>query len=132
MTVARSHLEGRAETECEEPHLIECDVRHLAELRAGRIQVGTRPLLAVEHVLRVESELPYAAAASAETALNRQVGEREGHAADAVDAEWKCARLERRRDLRRIALEACVGVEPALACWIIDRDVIEVAVKEDV
>jgi len=44
-------LEG-ADAEREESHLIQRDGRHLAELRAGRVQARTGRLLPVEDILR--------------------------------------------------------------------------------
>ena len=48
------------------------------------------------------------------------VRERQRHAAHAVDAERERALLERGRRLRRIALEAGIDVEPALAGRVVD------------
>src|SRR6187402_2073964 len=103
-------LKRGAHAEAEEAHLIQRDRRDPAELRAGRVQLRAVPLLAIEDVLPVEAELARAAAADAEAALNRQVGEGQRHAAHAVDAEREGAFLERRGRLRRILLEPGIGV----------------------
>src|SRR4051812_16195535 len=125
-------LERCPDAEGEEAHLIERDVRHLAELRTGRVQRRPDPLLAIEDVLRVDAHLHGPRAAGAEAALGRQVGKRQRHAAHAVDAEREGALLERRRRLGRVALEPGVDVEPALARGVVDVDVVEVAAKENI
>ena len=51
---------------------------------------------------------------------------------DAVDAEREDALLEVGRPLRRIALEPGVDIEPAIERRVVARDVVEVAVEEDV
>src|SRR5215213_611322 len=61
----RRRLKGAPDAETEEAHLIQRDRRDLAEQRAGRVQLRTVPLLAVEEILRVDAHLPRAAAASA-------------------------------------------------------------------
>src|SRR6188768_1063771 len=127
-----SRLESRAHAERKEPHLVQRDGRDLAELRAGRVQLCSEPLLAVEDVLRVEPGLPGASTAGAETAQDRQVRERQRHAAHPVDAEREGALLEGRGSLRRIPLEPRVDVEPAIARRVLDVDVVEIAVEEDV
>src|SRR5207244_3788567 len=103
-------LEGCADAEREEPHLIGRHRRHLAELRAGRVQGRSEPLLAVEHILRIDAELHCAAAAEAEAALDRQVRERQRHPADSVDAEREGTLLEGRWRFRGIALEAGIDI----------------------
>src|SRR6185503_5885012 len=55
--------ERGAHAEGEKAHLVGRDVRHLAELRAGRNQRRPLPLLPVEDVLRVHPQLPRAAVA---------------------------------------------------------------------
>src|SRR5688572_13884368 len=125
-------LERHPRAEREEAHLVERDVGNLAEQRAGRIHARALPLLAIEQVLGVHPELPRAAAAGAEVALDRQVGKRQRHPAHAVDAEREGALLEGSRDPRRIAFESCVDVEPLLACRVIERDVVEVSAEENI
>src|SRR5687767_522179 len=50
----------------------------------------------------------------------------------AVDAEWERALLKVRRHPSGIFLEACVGVEPAIGCRIVELDVVEVPVEKDI
>src|SRR3954468_4106963 len=51
-----SGLEGCPQSKGKEAHLIQRHVRHLPELRAGRVQGRAGPLLAVEDVLGINPQ----------------------------------------------------------------------------
>jgi hypothetical protein len=59
------NLERRTQAEREEAYLIRRHSRHLAELRAGRIQRRTEPLLPIEEVLSIDAHLHAAAGPAA-------------------------------------------------------------------
>src|SRR5688500_6894205 len=106
-------LEVQPRDEREEAHLIECHVGDLSEQSTGGVQIRVLPLLTIEQVLAVDPDLQGAAAAEVEAALDRQVGGRERHAADAVDTKRERPLLEGGRRPRRVLLEARVRVEPS-------------------
>ena len=116
----------------QEPRLRVRVRRHAAEIGRGRIELRVRKLLAVQHVRRVQANLKVRSPHQRERARDAAVQQQRLIAAKAIDAQREEPLLKVCRHARRAALEARVGVEPFIERRILERDVVDVAVVENV
>src|SRR5687767_7077584 len=125
-------LEGEPAYELDEPWRSGCRVCDAPEVGGRRVDIRVGERRTVHEVEDIDAEVQRPATRQPHRSHEVHVHLQEVRPPDAIDSEWEDALLEVGRYLCRIALEPGVHVKPALERRVVARDILEIAVEEDV